>query len=83
MGAACTRALGDATLDIYLNANALWRNVPAAVWNYTLGGYQVLKKWLSYRENKILGRALTSDEVWYFTETARRIAAILLANYRL
>ena len=24
--------------------------VPAAVWEYTIGGYQVLKKWLSYRE---------------------------------
>ena len=24
------------------------------VWNYKLGGYQVLKKWLSYREHKIL-----------------------------
>ena len=31
-----------------------WSNVPAAVWNYKLGGYQVLKKWLSYRESKVL-----------------------------
>ena len=29
-----------------------------AVWNYKLGGYQVLKKWLSYRESKVLGRNL-------------------------
>ena len=43
-------ALGDATFDVYLNADAFWRNVPTAVWNYKLGGYQVLKKWLSYRE---------------------------------
>ena len=42
-------ALGGTTLDIYLNANVHWRNVPAAVWNYKLGGYQALKKWLSYR----------------------------------
>ena len=26
---------------------AYWRNVPAAVWGYKLGGFQVLKKWLS------------------------------------
>ena len=83
MGEARMSSLGDVTLDVYLNANALWRNVPPAVWNYSLGRYQVLKKWLSYRENKILGRSLTSDEVWYFTETARRIAAVLLANQRL
>ena len=37
-------ALGDSTLDIHLNGNARWSNVPAAVWNYKLGGYQVLKK---------------------------------------
>ena len=27
------------------------------MWNYTIGGYQVLKKWLSYREARILKRA--------------------------
>ena len=41
--------LGDATFDVYLNQRAYWRNVPAAIWNYQLGGYQILKKWLSYR----------------------------------
>ena len=70
--------LGDTTFDIYLNDRAYWRNVPAAVWRYKLGGYQVLKKWLSYRERNILGRALRPQEVQHFTDTARRIAAILL-----
>ena len=70
--------LGDTTFDIHLNDNARWCNVPAAVWNYKLGGYQVLKKWLSYRESKILGRPLLTEEVQHFTDTARRIAAILL-----
>ena len=69
--------LGDATYDVYLNERVYWRNVPAAVWNYRLGGYQVLKKWLSYRESKVLGRALLPDEVQHFTDTARRIAGIL------
>ena len=70
-------ALGDTTFDIYLNGEAFWRNVPAAVWNYRLGGYQVLKKWLSYRERDILGRALKPEEVQYFADTARRIGGIL------
>ena len=70
--------LGETTFDIYLNDRAYWRNVPAAVWSYKLGGYQVLKKWLSYREQKVLGRALLPEEVQHFTDTARRIAAILL-----
>ena len=72
--------LGETAYDIYLNENAYWRNVPANVWNYRLGGYQVLKKWLSYRERKVLGRELREDEVWYFTEVARRIGAILVAT---
>ena len=69
--------LGATTLDVYLNDRAFWRNVPAAVWTYKLGGYQVLKKWLSYRERDVLGRALSPEEVLYFSETARRIVAML------
>ena len=69
--------LGERTVDVYLNDNARWSNVPAAVWNYKLGGYQVLKKWLSYRESKVLGRNLLAEEMQHFTNTARRIAAIL------
>jgi len=69
--------LGETTFDIYLNARACWQNVPAAVWTYKLGGYQVLKKWLSYRERPILDRPLSPEEVQHFTDTARRIAAIL------
>ena len=69
--------MGETTYDIHLNDNAYWRNVPANVWNYRLGGYQVLKKWLSYREEKVLGRALKVEEVGYFSEVARRIGAIL------
>ena len=70
--------LGHSTFDVSLNDGAFWRNVPAAVWNYRLGGYQVLKKWLSYREHSVLKRLLKPEEVQHFTDTVRRIAAILL-----
>ena len=79
--------LGGTTRDVHLNATASWSNVPARVWDYTLGGYQVIKKWLSYREHDVLGRALRPDEAIYVSEVVRRIAAILLlgpaldANY--
>ena len=69
--------LGNTTFDVYLNDRAYWRNAPATVWHYQLGGYQVLKKWLSYRESKVLSRPLRSEEVQHFTNTARRIAAII------
>ena len=70
-------ALGETTFDVYLNECAFWRNVPAAIWSYKLGGYQVLKKWLSYRERGVLGRALSPEEVLYFAEVARRVGGIL------
>ena len=69
--------LGETTLDVFLNDSAFWRNIPVAVWRYKLGGHQVLKKWLSYRESKVLHRPLSPQEVQYFTDAARRIAAIL------
>ena len=69
--------LGDTTFDVYLNERAYWRNVPARVWEYQLGGYQVLKKWLSYREQRVLGRALTVEETLGFAETGRRVAGVL------
>ena len=75
-------ALGETTFAIHLNARAFWRNVPAAVWSYKLGGYQVLKKWLSYREHPILERPLNPEEVQYFSEIARRVGRILLMTGR-
>ena len=72
--------LGETTFDVYLNGEAFWRNLPSAIWDYRLGGYQVLKKWLSYRESAVLGRILRPEEVQHFTDTARRIGALLIAT---
>jgi len=80
--------LGESTFDIYLNEAAYWRNVPEKVWNYYIGGYQVIKKWLSYREKPLLRRPLTPDEAREVMNMARRLAAIVLlepalnANYQ-
>jgi len=67
---------------------AYWRNVPAGVWSYAIGGYQMMKKWLSYEERSLLGRDLSKDEAREVMNMARRITAILLlepaldASYR-
>jgi hypothetical protein len=86
--------LGETCVDVHLNGDSYWAAVPINVWNYTLGGYQVLKKWLSYREftaeptSPLLHRALRPEEATYFAQVVRRIAAILLlgpaldASYR-
>ena len=80
--------LGPDMLDIGINEASFWRGIPEAVWECRIGGYQVLKKWLSYRDQSIIGRPLSSEEVGHVQQTARRIAAILLlgpdldASYR-
>jgi len=43
-----------------------------------IGGCQVIKKWLSYREQDLLGRSLTLEEAREVTHMARRLAAICL-----
>jgi hypothetical protein len=79
--------LGQSTLDVWLNEHACWRNVPFRVWNYHVGGHHVLKKWLSYREEDVLGRPLTLNEVDHVTQVVRRLGALVLlephldANY--
>ena len=80
--------LGADVIDIFLNDVAYWSGVPAKVWEFELGGYQVLKKWLSYRERDLLGRDLTTEEARQVTAMIRRAASVLLMagvlddNYR-
>lgn len=86
-GEQAVNLLGETCFDVHLNDVAYWRCVPANVWHYTIGGYQVIKKWLSYREKALLGRDLKPEEARYVTEMVRRIAALVLmqpeldANY--
>lgn len=74
-------------IDVYLNDTTYWRCVPTRVWEYFIGGYPVVKKWLSYREENVLGRPLTKDEAREVTSMVRRLATIVLmtdeldANY--
>lgn len=75
-------------LDLPLNANAIWSGVPRPVWETIIGGYPVLKKWLSYRDERVLGRALRLDEAQEVENITRRLVALwalgekLDANYQ-
>jgi hypothetical protein len=79
---------GLKTCDIYLNELVCWANIPLKVWGYRIGGYQVIRQWLSQREMRGLGRSLKLNEAQELTSIARRITAIILmepaldANYR-
>ncbi len=71
------------TLDVYLNATAYWKNIPQPVYDFTIGGYQVIKKWLSYRDQRVLRRAMTMAEIMEVTAMARRLAALVLMQPQL
>jgi hypothetical protein len=77
------KRIGKKTCDVYLNDRAYWENIPVNVWEYYIGGYQVIKKWLSYREAKILGRPINIAEADHVRDTARRLASICLLGKKL
>jgi hypothetical protein len=70
--------LGNGAQDVWLNSEVCWSAVPQTVWNFTIGGHQVIKKWLSYREKAVLGRDLTLIEARYVTAMIRRLSAVVL-----
>ena len=80
--------LGTEVLDLYLNDRTCWYGVPQAAWDFKIGGFQVLRKWLSYRDRTILGRDLSVAEVRKFTRICLRVTQLALlgprldANYR-
>jgi hypothetical protein len=75
--------LGEQVLDVYLNDHARWRNVPAAAWDYKIGGFQVLRKWLSYRDQRVLGRDLNTTEARAFINITRRLTGLVLLGPKL
>lgn len=75
--------IGARAVDVHLNGESSWEGVPSNVWAYELGGHQVLKKWLSYREADLFGRSLTGDEVLHFSRIVRRITEVLCMGPKL
>lgn len=77
-GAAGGRWVEDNGGSLYLNDDVLLRGVPSEVWQYELGGYPVMKKWLGYRHvSRLGGRPLTLAELDELRSIAQRIAAVL------
>jgi len=42
------------SLRVYINMEQYFEKIPKAIWEYQIGGYQVLSKWLKDRKGKIL-----------------------------
>jgi len=69
--------------DVYLNERVYWRAIPRGAWQTIIGGYQVMKKWLSYRDFKVLARDLTVSEAREVEQMARRLTILKALEPRL
>jgi hypothetical protein len=47
---------------VYINKDQYFDDVPAEVWEYHIGGYQVCQKWLKDRK----GRQLSYDDIKHY-----------------
>ncbi len=54
----------EANQRVYINKTTYFSNVPPAVWEFHIGGYQVLHKWLKDRKK----RELSIDEVQHYAQ---------------
>jgi hypothetical protein len=75
--------IGQASFNSLRETGAYWIH-KAGMWEYELGGYPVVKKWLAYRDN---GRrpdtALTLDEAEHLRGMVQRLAALLTLHEQL
>ena len=55
---------------IYINKTQCFKPVPQAVWNFHIGGYQVISKYLKSRK----GRKLSLDEINHVAAIAGSLA---------
>lgn len=53
-----------------------WSGVPRPVWETVIGGYPVLKKWLSYRDERVLGRPMHAKEAAQAESIVRRLVLL-------
>jgi hypothetical protein len=67
----------DKVGKVYINATSGFANVHQSIWQHTIGGYQVLHKWLDDRRKA--GRSLSQDDITHWL----RVYAALQATQKL
>jgi predicted helicase len=60
---------------VYINKEQYFDGVPIDIWEYRIGGYQVLSKWLTYRKSK----ELTSEDIEHFLQIIEIIRETLIS----
>jgi predicted helicase len=63
-------AYSEVENSVRINAGQCFKPVPPAVWDFHIGGYRVVEKYLKSRK----GRRLTLDEIDHFAATVKALA---------
>jgi predicted helicase len=63
-------AYSEVENSVRINAGQCFKPVPQAVWDFHIGGYRVVEKYLKSRK----GRRLTLDEIDHFAATVKALA---------
>ncbi|HZC24731.1 MAG TPA: type ISP restriction/modification enzyme, partial [Candidatus Binatia bacterium] len=72
---------GETTGNLYLSKSVFLKHVPKAIWQYELGGYPVIKKWLGYRQaTRRNGAPLSLGEMDELRGIVLRIATLLITR---
>jgi len=58
---------------VYINKKQYFEPIEKEAWEYMIGGYQVLDKWLKDRSIKKLNRGLNPDEIKHYCKVATAI----------
>jgi Type ISP C-terminal specificity domain len=69
--------IDDKVGKVFINATSGFANVHLSIWQHTIGGYQVLHKWLDDRRKA--GRSLSQDDITHWL----RVYAALEATQKL
>ncbi len=64
---------------LYINTNQYFEGISQEVWEYQIGGYQVLDKWLKDRKDRIL----TLDEIKHYCEVVTALEKTIEAQEKI
>ena len=70
LGEVKKREYNEKEKRLYINENQYFSGIEPQVWNYYIGGYQVLDKWIKDR----VGRYLNDDEVEHYLKIISAIS---------
>ncbi|MCD6358503.1 MAG: N-6 DNA methylase, partial [Dehalococcoidia bacterium] len=71
----------DGENRVYINDNQYFEGIPRELWEYQIGGYQVLDKWL--KDRKKADQPLSADDIKHYCRVATALAKTIELQERI